>query len=251
MYVSIRLYTNAASMTAQTLLPLLDRLAKVSGGTYTRIAYTLYDGDHDAPIVKRDFPNTSAGRTELLTMDLAPDGSLTVDAGCPCGPAALFAHRQIQVRRLSPDMPLAVAMNFQWPGPGGFPFERYVGAVRVLADLGLPVNNGLCHVYRMKNEATTLDAIQTGSLALPGWRRSILRAMEHHCRGCRDRLQDVCAMGSLRADLLPPEVCQAAANATGHALTENGVFSFSLQDAAVPGYRLRCHAAIRRLRTLL
>ena len=133
--------------------------------------------------------------------------------------------------------------------------ESYNYIIQSLCDCGFIVNNGIYHVYRKKNEATTLDGGQIGSFLGLSERVNLKNHLKHRRVGCRDRAMGIYYANSVRTNSINKKAIEAIKDVVGssNVILENNIFSFSLGNMinATPNYQIKRAIIIKELQNIL
>jgi hypothetical protein len=178
-----------------------------------------------------------------------------ITASCVENAMQLYSKHRVQIQYPISSEPYIIRVDYSQKGTQMLTLESYNYIIKSLCACGFCVNNGIYHVYRNKNEATTLDGGQIGSfLGLYG-RVNLKNYLKHRKEGCRDRTMGIYYANSVRTDSISKQILKTIEDVVGssNVILENNIFSFSIGNMmnASPNYRIRQAIILNKLQNLL
>lgn len=265
MYCSLRIYADKItdSISTQNILSLFDLFDSIFDWSHDYISYMLFDPDNDHMLIDKSYSYDSRGKkdfsdTNIPAVIVGKHGDLSapiITASCTENAMQLYLKQRIQIQYPISSEPYIIRVDYSQKGTQMLTLESYNYIIQSLFTCGFSVNNGIYHVYRNKNEATTLDGGQIGScLGLYG-RVNLKNYLKHRKGGCRDRTMGVYYVNSVRTDSISKQTLEAIKDVVGssNVIQEGNVFSFSLGPMinATPNYRIRRAIILNKLQNIL
>jgi len=265
MYCSLRIYVDKItdSISAQNILSLFDLFDSVFEWSHDYISYMLFDPDNDRMLIDKNYSYDSRGKKDLSDINIpavivGKYGDLSapiITASCVENAMQLYSKQRVQIQYPISSEPYIIRVDYSQKGTKMLTLESYNYIIQSLCACGFSVNNGIYHVYRNKNEATTLDGGQIGSFLGFNGRVNLKNYLKHRKDGCRDRTSGIYYANSVRTDSISKHTLEAIKDVVGssNVILENNIFSFSLGDMinATPNYRIRRAIILKKLQNIL
>lgn len=172
MYCSLRIYADkiADSISAQNILSLFDLFGSIFGWSYDYISYMLFDPDADYMLIDKSYTYDSRGKKDFSDTNInavfvgkyGESSAPIITASCTENAVQLYSKHRIQIQYPISSEPYIIRVDYSQKGAQKLTLKSYNYIIQLLCTCGFSVNNGIYHVYRNKNEATTLDGGQIG-----------------------------------------------------------------------------------------
>lgn len=265
MYCSLRIYVDKItdSVSAQNILSLFDLFDSVFEWSHDYISYMLFDPDNDRMLIDKNYSYDFRGKKDFSDIKIpavivGKYGDVSapiITASCTESAMQLYSKQRVQIQYPISSGPYIIRVDYSQKGTHMLTLESYNYIIQSLCACGFSVNNGIYHVYRNKNEATTLDGGQIGSFLGFYGRVNIKNYLKHRKGGCRGRTMGVYYVNSVRTDSISEQTLEAIKDVVGSSniIQEDNVFSFSLGPMinAAPNYWIRRAITINKLQNIL
>lgn len=265
MYCSLRIYADKItnSISTQNILSLFDLFDGIFDWSHDYISYMLFDPDDDHMLIDKNYSYDSRGKKDFSDANI-PEviigkyGDLSapiITASCTEKAMQLYSKQRVQIQYPISSEPYIIRVDYSQKGKQMLTLESYNYIIQSLYACGFSVNNGIYHVYRNKNEATTLDGGQIGSFLGFYGRDNIKKYLKHRNCGCRDRTMGIYYANSVCTNSISKQTLEAIKDVVGsnNFILDNNICSFSLGNMinATPNYRIRRAIIINKLQNIL
>ena len=261
MHGSMRFFCDKApdSIQGQQILNVFELFSNVLGTDYELFSYILWSPDEDDDFINVSYNNTPMGKERFLNERIIPlikgkDGDLSapiISATCKCKESQIYSDIRVQIRFPVYSMPFTICADFEEDIVNKVKYKEYIKLICGLQKMGYSINNGLYHVYCMKNEAETLDGGQIGSIISCCGRKNINQCIKHRKKGGLDCLMGIYYYNTIRNDLLDDTTRNRISEIIGnndHDILDN-TFSFALTacDHVSSSYWIKNYQKIKTL----
>ena len=264
MYCSLRLYVDkiSDSISTQNILGLFELFATIFDWSYDNITHELFDPDSDCMLINKSYSYDFIGKKIFADVDISSvvvgkHGDLSapiITALCIDNASQLYSKQRVQIQYPISSEPFVIRVDYSQKGMQMLTLESYNYIMQSLRTYGFSVNNGIYHVYRNKNEATTLDGGQIGSFLGCYGRINLKNYFKHRKYGCRNRILGVYYANSVCADSISKQTLEEVKDIVGSSNTilDANVFSFSIGNMlnASPDYWIKYAIILNELRKI-
>ncbi len=265
MYCSLRIYADKItdSISAQNVLSLFDLFDSIFEWSHDYISYMLFDPDNDCMLIDKDFSYDFCGKKDFSDIKIpavivGKCGDISapiITASCSENAMQLYSKQRVQIQYPISSEPYIIRVDYSQKGKQMLTLESYNYIIQSLYTCGFSVNNGIYHVYRNKNEATTLDGGQIGSFLGLSGRVNLKNYLKHRKDGCRDRTMGIYYANSVCTDSISKQTLETIKGAVGssNVILENNILSFSLGNMinATPNYQISRAIILKKLQKIL